>query len=53
MGLTTPLTTRFRLPIGAAEVTVLEHGLGYCAFANGGLRAPPYAAVEIRNAAAR
>lgn len=49
MGLTTPLTDTVSLPIGAAEVTVLDMASAYCVFANGGLRAPPYAAVEISN----
>ncbi|WP_084143712.1 transglycosylase domain-containing protein [Methylocapsa acidiphila] len=49
MGLTTPLTDTVSLPIGAAEVTVVDMASAYCTFANGGLRAPPYAAVEIMN----
>jgi penicillin-binding protein 1A len=49
MGLTTPLIDTVSLPIGAAEVTVLEMASAYCTFANGGLRAPPYAAVEVAN----
>ncbi|HET6376986.1 MAG TPA: PBP1A family penicillin-binding protein [Methylocella sp.] len=49
MGLSTPLTDTVSLPIGAAEVTVIDMASAYCTFANGGLRAPPYAAVEIMN----
>jgi penicillin-binding protein 1A len=49
MGLTTPLADTVSLPIGAAEVTVIDMASAYCTFANGGLRAPPYAAVEIAN----
>jgi penicillin-binding protein 1A len=49
MGLTTPLTDTVSLPIGAAEVTVIDMATAYTVFANGGLRAPPYAAVEIAN----
>jgi penicillin-binding protein 1A len=49
MGLTTPLVDTVSLPIGAAEVTVIDMASAYCTFANGGLRAPPYAAVEISN----
>jgi len=49
MGLTTPLTDTVSLPIGAAEVTVIDMASAYCTFANGGLRAPPYAVVEITN----
>jgi penicillin-binding protein 1A len=51
MGLTTPLTDTVSLPIGAAEVTVLDMTAGYAVFANGGLEAKPYAATEIRNSA--
>jgi len=47
MGLTTPLADTVSLPIGAAEVTVLDMASAYCVFANGGLRAPAFAAVEI------
>jgi penicillin-binding protein 1A len=39
------------LPIGAAEVTVLDMTSAYAVFANGGKRAAPQAAVEIRNSA--
>ncbi|MGH6841643.1 MAG: transglycosylase domain-containing protein, partial [Methylocella sp.] len=49
MGLTTPLADTVSLPIGAAEVTVLDMASAYSTFANGGLRAPPYSAVEITN----
>ena len=49
MGLTTPLVDTVSLPIGAAEVTVIDMASAYSTFANGGLRAPPYAAVEILN----
>ncbi|WP_395665797.1 transglycosylase domain-containing protein [Methylocella sp.] len=49
MGLTTPLADTVSLPIGAAEVTVIDMASAYCVFANGGLRAPPFAASEIMN----
>jgi penicillin-binding protein 1A len=49
MGLTTPLADTVSLPIGAAEVTVIDMAAGYAVFANGGKRAKPYAAVEIYN----
>jgi penicillin-binding protein 1A len=49
MGLTTPLIDTVSLPIGAAEVTVIDMASAYSTFANGGLRAPPYSAVEIAN----
>jgi penicillin-binding protein 1A len=51
MGLTTPLTDTVSLPIGAAEVTVIDQTAAYAVFANGGRRANPYAAVEVRNTA--
>ncbi len=49
MGLTTPLTDTVSLPIGAAEVNVLDHTAAYAVFANGGRRAKPIAALEVRN----
>lgn len=49
MGLTTPLTDTVSLPIGAAEVTVIDQAAGYAVFANGGRRAKPYAAIDILN----
>ena len=49
MGLTTPLPDTVSLPIGADGVTVIDMASAYATFANGGLRAPPYAAVEIAN----
>jgi penicillin-binding protein 1A len=49
MGLTTPLIDTVSLPIGAAEVTVIDMASAYSTFANGGMRAPPYTAVEIAN----
>ncbi|MGL4729472.1 MAG: transglycosylase domain-containing protein [Bosea sp. (in: a-proteobacteria)] len=49
MGLTTPLVDTVSLPIGAAEVTVLDMTAGYAVFASGGKRAKPYVGVEVRN----
>jgi len=49
MGLTHPLTDSTSLPIGAAEVTVLDMTASYAVFANGGKRASPYATYEVRN----
>ena len=49
MGLTTPLNDTVSLPVGADEVTVIDMASAYSAFANGGRRVPPYAAVDIRN----
>jgi penicillin-binding protein 1A len=49
LGITAPLVDTVSLPIGADEVTVMEHTSAYASFANGGKRVPPYAAVEIFN----
>ena len=49
MGLTTPLPDTVSLPVGADEVTVIDMATAYSAFANGGKRVAPYAAVAIRN----
>jgi penicillin-binding protein 1A len=49
MGLTTPLNDTVSLPVGADEVTVIDMAAAYSAFANGGKRVQPFAAVEIRD----
>jgi penicillin-binding protein 1A len=49
LGITAPLTDTPSLPIGACELTVLEHSAAYAAFVNGGKRTTPYTAVEISN----
>lgn len=49
MGLTTPLNDTVSLPVGADEVTVIDMASAYSAFANGGKRVPPYAAIDVRN----
>lgn len=51
MGLTHALTDSSSLPIGAAEVTVIDMAASYAVFANGGKRADPYAAWEVRSSA--
>ncbi|ACA15643.1 penicillin-binding protein, 1A family [Methylobacterium sp. 4-46] len=51
MGITSNLVDSVSLPIGSAEVTVIDQAAGYAVFANGGKRAKPYAAVEIRTSA--
>jgi penicillin-binding protein 1A len=53
MGLRTPLPDSASLPIGAAEVTVLDMTAAYAVFANGGHQAPPYAAAQILNSRAQ
>ncbi|MDH7796351.1 MULTISPECIES: PBP1A family penicillin-binding protein [unclassified Beijerinckia] len=49
MGITSPLTDTPSLPIGAGEVTPLEHANAYAVFANGGKRAPAFAIVDVHN----
>jgi penicillin-binding protein 1A len=51
MGLRTPLTDSSSLPIGAAEVTVLDHTAAYATFPNLGKAVTPHAVLEIRTAA--
>jgi penicillin-binding protein 1A len=48
MGLRTSLPDSSSLPIGAAEVTVLDHTAGYTAFPNLGKAATPHAILEVR-----
>jgi len=49
LGITAPLEDTPSLPIGADEVTVIEHSAAYAAFVNGGKKTIPYAAMEITN----
>jgi penicillin-binding protein 1A len=51
MGLRTPLPDSSSLPIGAAEVTVLDHTAGYATFPNLGRAVAPHSIVEVRNGA--
>jgi penicillin-binding protein 1A len=48
MGLRTPLTDTPSLPIGAGEVTVLDHTVAYATFPNGGKAVVPHAVLEVR-----
>jgi penicillin-binding protein 1A len=48
MGLRTPLTDTPSLPIGAAEVTVLDHTVAYATFPNAGKAVVPHAVLEVR-----
>ncbi len=48
LGITTPLEDTPSLPVGQSDVILLEHSAAYAAFANGGKRTTPYAAIEIR-----
>jgi penicillin-binding protein 1A len=50
MGLRTPLPDSSSLPIGAAEVTVLDHTAAYATFPNLGKAVTPHAVLEIRTA---
>jgi penicillin-binding protein 1A len=49
MGLTTPLADTVSLPVGADEVKMIDMVGANAMLANGGKRAKPYAAIEIRN----
>ena len=49
MGITTALPDTPSLVIGADDVTVIDMASAYAAFANGGRRAPPFAALEVRS----
>ncbi|MDB5508809.1 MAG: penicillin-binding protein family, partial [Hyphomicrobiales bacterium] len=49
MGITTPLPDTVSLPLGAGDVKVIDMAASYAVLANGGRRARPYAALEIRN----
>ena len=50
MGLRTPLLDTPSLPIGAGEVTVLDHTGGYATFPNAGKAVQPHAILEVRTA---
>ncbi|MCI4679788.1 PBP1A family penicillin-binding protein [Rhodoblastus acidophilus] len=49
LGVTAPLPDTQSLPLGADEVSPMDQATGYAAFANGGKRVKPYAALEIYN----
>jgi penicillin-binding protein 1A len=49
MGITTPLVDTVSLPVGADEVKMIDMLGANATFANGGKRATPYAAIDIRN----
>ncbi len=53
LGVTTPLTDTVSLPIGADEVKMIDMVAANAVLANGGKRATPYAAIEIRNSAGK
>ncbi|MCW2276300.1 penicillin-binding protein 1A [Rhodoblastus acidophilus] len=49
LGVTAPLPDTQSLPLGADDVSVMDQATAYAAFANGGKRIKPYAALEIAN----
>ena len=49
MGVTTPLADTVSLPVGADEVKMIDMVGANATLANGGNRATPYAAIEVRN----
>ncbi|HEY9212207.1 MAG TPA: PBP1A family penicillin-binding protein, partial [Ancylobacter sp.] len=51
MGLKTELKITRALPLGAAEVTVIDQTTGYAVFANDGMSVDPHAIVEMRTPA--
>ena len=48
MGLRTPLPDSTSLPIGAAEVTILDHTGAFATFPNSGKAVVPHAVLEVR-----
>ena len=50
MGIHSPLPDSTSLPIGAAEVTVLDHTAAYATFPNAGMAVTAHAVLEIRTA---
>ena len=50
-GITAPLPDTPSLPIGADEVTVLEHAVAYATFPNRGKSVTPHAILEVRTGA--
>ena len=50
-GIRTPLPDTPSMPIGADEVTVLDHTAGYTMFVNGGKSQTPHAVLEVRSGA--
>ncbi len=50
-GITAPLLDTPSLPIGSAEVNVLEHAVAYGAFPNRGRAVKPHAVLEVRTGA--
>ena len=51
MGLTHELEDVVTLPIGSSEVSVIDMAGSYAVFSNGGIKATPYAILEVKNSA--
>lgn len=51
MGVKSELKITRALPLGAAEVTVLDQATGYAVFANDGMSVDPHAVIEMRTPA--
>jgi penicillin-binding protein 1A len=51
MGIRTPMIDTPSMPIGANEVTVLDHTGGYATFVNAGKAIVPHAVLEVRSGA--
>jgi penicillin-binding protein 1A len=49
MGIRTPLPDSSSLPIGAAEVTILDHTVAYASLPNLGKAVTPHAVIEVRS----
>jgi len=50
-GIKAPLPDTPSLPIGADEVTILEHAVAYATFPNKGKAVTPHAVLEVRTGA--
>jgi penicillin-binding protein 1A len=48
MGVTSPITITRPMPLGAVDITVLEHTRSYAHFASGGMKVESHAALEIK-----
>lgn len=53
MGITTELLITRALPLGVAEVTVIDMAASYAVFSNGGLKTYPYTITEIKDSKGR
>ncbi|MCS0501066.1 transglycosylase domain-containing protein [Ancylobacter mangrovi] len=51
MGVKSELKITRALPLGAAEVTVMDQATAYCVFANGGYAVQPHAVIDMRTPA--